>query len=112
MGGRRRVPDPRRMASAAVYGQALLLGQRSEAKALAAELRALSDGYPNGAALRAENAGLLAGGWFAYPGTRMGHELIAAGLLITAGPIDSEELISWLAEGQRRARTSWTASDF
>jgi hypothetical protein len=100
------------MASAAVYGEALLHGQRPEAKALAAELRALSDNYPDGPALRAENAGLLAGGWFAYPATRMGHELIAAGLLIIAGPIDSEELIRWLAEGQRRARTSWTASDF
>jgi hypothetical protein len=38
------------MASAAVYGEALLLGQRPEAKALAAELRALSDGYLDGPA--------------------------------------------------------------
>ena len=100
------------MASAAVYSEALLLGQRPEVKALAAEVRALSDSYPEGPALRAENAGLLAGGWFVYPGTRMGYKLIAAGLLITCGPIDSDELVSWLAEGQSRGRTSWTASDF
>jgi hypothetical protein len=99
------------MASAA-YGEARLLGQRPKVKALAAELRALSDGYPDGAALRAENAGLLAGGWFAYPATVPGAELIAAGLLIIAGPIDGDEVNRWLAEGQSRARTSWTASDF
>jgi hypothetical protein len=62
--------------------------------------------------LRAENAGLLAGGWFAYPGTRIGTEFIGAGLLIIAGPIDGDDLIRWLAEGQARARTSWTANDF
>ena len=38
------------MASAAVYGEALLHGQRPEGKALAAELRALSDNYPDGPA--------------------------------------------------------------
>jgi hypothetical protein len=64
VGGRRRVPDPQRMASAAVYGEALLLGQRPGAKALAAELRALSDGYLDGPVLQAEAAGITAG-----PGT-------------------------------------------
>jgi hypothetical protein len=100
------------MASAAVYSQARILGQRPEVQALAAELRTLSDSYPYGAALRAENAGILAGGWFAYPATRVGAELIGAGLLVIAGPIDGDELIEWVAEGQRRAKTSWTASDF
>ena len=51
------------MASAAFYGEALLLGERPEAKALAAELRALSDGYLDGPALRAEAAGITAGSW-------------------------------------------------
>jgi hypothetical protein len=55
------------MASAAVYGEALLLGQRPGAKALAAELRALSDGYLDGPVLQAEAAGITAG-----PGTPAG----------------------------------------
>ena len=73
------------MAFAAVYGEALLLGQRPEAKALAAELRALSDGYLDGPALRAEAAGITAGSWYASPASHVGHELIAAGMLILAG---------------------------
>jgi len=73
------------MASAAVYGEALLLGQRPEAKALAAELRAFSDGYLDGPALRAEAAGITAGSWYASPASHVGHELIAAGMLILAG---------------------------
>ena len=85
VGGRRRVPDPQRIASAAVYGEALLLGQRPEAKALAAELRAFSDGYLDGPALRAEAAGITAGSWYASPASHVGHELIAAGMLILAG---------------------------
>jgi hypothetical protein len=101
------------MASAAAYSQARLFGQRPEVTALAAELRALSERYGNGPApLRAENAGLLAGGWFAYPATRIGAELIGACLMIIAGPIDGHKLARWVAEGQARARTSWTASDF
>jgi hypothetical protein len=27
-------------------------------------------------------------------------------------PIDGDEVTRWLAEGQARARTSWTANDF
>jgi hypothetical protein len=53
-----------------------------------------------------------AGWWYASPGTRRGHELIAAGLLIITGPIDCDEVIQWLAEGHHRAKTSWTASHF
>jgi hypothetical protein len=72
----------------------------------------LSEAVPDAAKLRAECAGLHAGWWYASPGTRRGHELIAAGLLIITGPIDSDEVIQWLAEGQHRAKTSWTASHF
>ena len=53
------------MASAWVHGEALLFGQRPEVMALGAELRALSESYPDAAALRAECAGIIAGSWFA-----------------------------------------------
>jgi hypothetical protein len=100
------------MASARLHGEALLLGQRPEVKALAAELRALSESGPDAAALRAECAGIIAGSWFAEGIKYQGHPLIAAGLLISCGPVDNDALIEWVAEGQRRAKMSWTANDF
>jgi hypothetical protein len=33
----------------------------------------------------AEAAGIEAGAWFAWPSTHVGHELVAAGMLIMAG---------------------------
>jgi hypothetical protein len=56
--------------------------------------------------------GIIAGSWFAKGVKLQGHELIAAGLLIACGPVDNDALEEWVAEGQRRAKTSWTASDF
>jgi hypothetical protein len=38
----------------------------------------------------------------------IGHGLLAVGLLIICGPIDYDEVIEWLAEDQRCAKTSWT----
>jgi hypothetical protein len=55
---------------------------------------------------------MLAAGWFAYPATRIGVELIGAGLLIIAGPIDGDEFPAGLPKGKSRARTCWTANDF
>ena len=34
----------------------------------------------------AEAAGITAGSWYAWPSTHVGHELVAAGMLIMAGP--------------------------
>src|SRR5215211_5793182 len=44
-----------------------------------------------------EAAGITAGSWYASPATRVGHELVAAGMLILAGggngkPLDYTEL--------------------
>lgn len=98
------------MASAPIYSEALLLAQRPEVKGLAAELRTLCERYGDDAEEhRAENAGILAGSWHASPGTHIGHELIAAGLLIIAGPIDGDRLAEWVAKGERRAKTMWSA---
>jgi hypothetical protein len=65
-----------------------------------------------GPELRAECAGIIARSWFASGVQLLGHELIAARLLITCGPLDNDALTEWVAEGQRRAKTCWTASDF
>jgi hypothetical protein len=47
----------------------------------------------------AQEAGLIAGSWYASPATHVGHELIAAGMLILAAgrgkPLDYGELQRW-----------------
>jgi hypothetical protein len=45
-------------------------------------LRQIADGRSD---IRAEPAGVTAGSWYAWPSTRVGYELIAAGMLILAG---------------------------
>jgi hypothetical protein len=51
--------------------------------------------------IRTECAGTIAGGWFAKP-IIMGEALIAAGLLINAGPTDMDLLTRWLSIGFAR----------
>jgi hypothetical protein len=55
--------------------------------------------------IRTECAGIIAGGWFSSP-VRRGEELIAAGLLMLAGPVDLEELDQWMRVGWERRRGS------
>jgi hypothetical protein len=61
------------------------------------ELREMADGRND---VLAEAAGITAGSWYASPSTRVGHELIAAGMLILAGggsgqPVDRQIGIRW-----------------
>ena len=58
------------------------------------ELCQLADG---GNDILAEAAGITCGAWYAWPSTHIGHELIAAGMLIMAGggngtPLDYDEV--------------------
>jgi hypothetical protein len=58
------------------------------------ELRQIADGRND---IRAEAAGITAGYWYAWPSAHIGHQLIAAGMLIMAGggngtPLDYDEL--------------------
>ena len=46
------------------------------------ELRQIADGRND---ILAEAAGITAGSWYASPATHVGHELIAAGMMILAG---------------------------
>ncbi len=46
---------------------------------------------------------VIAGAWFAST-ERLGHELIAAGLLMLAGPTDLEELDEWMRVRWERRR--------
>ena len=55
---------------------------------------------------RVEAAGTIAGAWFASPATRQGHELIAAGLLLIAGPVDGDSLLREVRTGYEGRQTS------
>ena len=60
----------------------------------------------------AEAAGITVGAWHAWPSTHIGHELVAAGMLIMAGngrglpfdglPFDYDELERWTRVGYER----------
>jgi hypothetical protein len=55
----------------------------------------------------AEAAGIEVGAWYAWPSTHVGHELIAAGMLIMAAgrdgkSLDCDELERWTRVGFER----------
>jgi hypothetical protein len=81
---------------AALHSEALLRAQHPELNALIAHLEALANGHDD---TRVEVAGTMAGAWFASPTTRLGHELIAAGLLLLAGPVDRDALLRAVQTG-------------
>ena len=85
--------------SARLHGEALLQAQRPELEPLMAELREIADRRDD---IRAECAGTIAGAWSASPGTAYGHELIAAGLLLVAGPVERDLLTQWVKAGFER----------
>jgi hypothetical protein len=64
------------------YGEALLTAKRPELQPLIDHLREVAQGRDD---IRVECAGTMAGSWFAGA-ARQSHELIAAGLLMFAGP--------------------------
>ena len=76
-----------------LHGEALLRARRPELDPLIAELHELAAGRDD---IRVECAGTIAGSWLASPGTKHGHELIAAGLLIVSGPVDRDLLKQWV----------------
>ena len=77
------------------------------------ELRQIADGRDD---ILAEAAGITAGSWYAWPSTHVGHELIAAGMLILAGGINGkslnyDELERWTRVGYERwmCMRSWAS---
>ena len=86
--------------SSALHGEALLTAQRPELQPLIDRLREAAQG---GDDIRTECAGIIAGAWFAGIGKR-GEDLIAAGLLVLAGPVDLDELDRWVRVGWERRR--------
>jgi hypothetical protein len=85
--------------SSMLHGEALLRAKRTELDPLIAELRELTDGRDD---IRVACAGTIAGAWFANPGMARGHELIAAGLLLLAGPPNTDLLLRSISSGFAR----------
>ena len=90
--------------SARLHGEALLRAQRPELEPLMADLREIAAGRDD---IRVECAGTIAGSWFGSSGTKYGHELIAAGLLLVAGPVDRDLLKQWVRTGYETQQSNW-----
>jgi len=89
----------------ALHGTAMRYAaeRRSLAESIA-ELREIADGRDH---VLAEAAGVTVGSWYAWPSTRPGYELVAAGMLIMATghegrPLDYDELERWTRTGFER----------
>src|SRR5215213_258814 len=67
----------------AVHGTAMRYAvERRDLAESIAELLQIADGRDH---VLTEAAGITAGSWYALPSTHVGHELVAAGMLIMAG---------------------------
>jgi hypothetical protein len=93
--------------SSMLHGEALLRAKRPELAPLIAELRELTQDRHD---IRTECAGIIAGAWFAKP-VIIGEDLIAAGLLINAGPTNMDLLRRWLTIGFARRGGMLMTSD-
>ena len=80
--------------------EALLTARRPELQLRVDHLREVAQGRDE---IRTECAGTIAGSWFGS-GVWRGEELIAAGLLMLAGPVDLDELDQWMRVGWERRR--------
>jgi hypothetical protein len=93
----------------ALHGTAMrYAAERRDLADSIAELREIAGGRDD---ILAEAAGIEVGSWYAWPSTHVGHELIAAGMLIMAGgydgnPLDSEALERWTRVGYERGMRS------
>lgn len=93
---------------AALHGEALRRADRPEVRALIAELAEIAQGRDD---VRIECAGTLAGSWFASPASSYGEELLAAGLLLLAGPVDGDLINDRVQEGAERRRRAANSYD-
>ena len=111
IGGRQFAPSGRRStrrAHSALHGEALLAAQSDTFQPLLDHLAAVAQGQDG---IRAEVAGNLAGDWSAHPEARIGHELIAAGLLILAGITDRRVVAETVRVGYERGKGSLQGYD-
>jgi hypothetical protein len=91
--------------SVALHGTAMrYAAERRNLAESIAKLREIANGRDD---ILAEAAGIQAGAWYAWPSTHVGHELVAAGMLIMAGgsngkALNYEALERWTRVGYER----------
>jgi hypothetical protein len=86
--------------SSELHGEAVLAARRPELQPLIDHLREVAQGRDD---IRTERAGTIAGAWFSSA-RQASKDLIAAGLLMLAGPVDLDELDRWMRIGWERRR--------
>jgi hypothetical protein len=100
---------PDQLLYVAVHGTAMrYAAERRNLDESIEELRQIADGRND---ILAEAAGITPGSWYVWPSTHIGHELIAAAMLIMAGggngkPLDYDELERWTRVGYERGMRS------
>ena len=103
------MPTPDQLLYSALHGTAMRYATEKRNLATSiAELRKIADGRND---ILAEAAGITAGSWYANPAGRVGHKLIAAGMLILAGgghgvALNYGELERWTRIGFERGTRS------
>ena len=103
------IATPDRLLYSALHGTAMrYAAERRSLDESIEELRDIADGRND---ILAQAAGITAGSWYAWPSTHIGHELIAAGMMILAGggrglPLDYDELERWTRVGFERGTRS------
>ena len=102
------MPTADQKLAAELHGTALKLAQDERLQPLLEQLAEAAGGRDD---LRTEEAGILAGTWYAHPGLHLGHELIAAGLLILSGVTDRDQLEEAVRVGFERGKGSLRGYD-
>ena len=90
--------DDQRRATA-LTGEALLAAQDPALRPLLDRLTEVAGGRVD---IRTQAAGILAGTWYSHPGRYIGHELVAAGLLLLSGVVDRDQLEEAVRLGYER----------
>jgi len=87
--------------SAVIRGEAFKFARDEIPQEMLDRIAAAAEGRDE---LRVKTAGAMAGSWMASPATHLGHELIAAGLLLFAGVVDGDELVEAVQTGYERGK--------
>ena len=84
-----------------LHGEALKAARDGVPQHLLERLANVADGDDR---LRTVTAGEIAGAWVANPASHQGYELVAAGLLLLAGPVDGDQLLEAVRIGYERGK--------
>jgi hypothetical protein len=88
-----------------IHGEALKMARDEVPPHLLERLAKVADGNDR------LTAGEIAGFWMANPSSHQGYDLVAAGLLLLAGPVDGDQLLDAVRTGYERGKGSLPGLD-